>query len=130
MTGTKPPGRVAGYVQQFRLFIDRGAVPLQFEQQAPAGDGDIPVVVGVFGNDNDVGSGGRREVELIRSRLHDAPIEELGYGESEDGATWTMLIGAEAMPCQTTMGKIFQQELLKIFLEDVVWRPWNRVNQE
>src|SRR5579864_8647245 len=78
---------VAGFAQQLRPLVDRGAVPLQIDSQETREE-EEPVLVGIFGNDNNPGNSGRREVELVRNRLNDSPLEELGYGESADGATF------------------------------------------
>jgi len=120
---------VAGFAQQLRPLVDRGAVPLQIDSQETREE-EEPVLVGIFGNDNNPGNSGRREVELVRNRLNDSPLEELGYGESADGATWAMIIGATGNHCQTALGQRFQQELLQIFLDDMVWRAWHKASQQ
>jgi hypothetical protein len=116
---------VADFVQQLRPIVDRGAIPLQLDARDAVAGEDEPVVVGMFGNDNDPGNSGSREVELVRNRLQDSPLEELGYGESSDGSTWALVIGAVQSPCLTPTGHRFQRELLQIFLDDLVWRAWN-----
>jgi hypothetical protein len=85
-------------------------------------------VVSVFGNDT--GQSDRREVQLVRNRLEDSDLEELGYGESADGCSWAMLICSAQNPCQTAAGKAFQEEMMQVFLDDLVWRAWARVQQE
>jgi len=119
---------VAGYMQQFRLLLERGAVSLQYDLEWAPADEDHPVVVGVLGNDNDCGNTGQREVELVRNRVNDANLQELGYGESADRSTWAMLIGSENH-CQTASGKIFQEQMMKLFLDDLVWPAWEKTQQ-
>jgi len=119
---------IAGFMQQFRLLLERGAVSLQYDSEWAPGDEDRPVVVGVFGNDNDLGNTGQREVEFVRKRVDDADLEELGYGESADQATWALLIGSQNH-CRTASGKIFQEQMMKLFLDDLVWRAWENVQR-
>ena len=119
---------VAVYMQQFRALLERGAVSLQYDLEWASVDEDCPVVVGVFGNDNDLGNTGQREVELVRNRLHEVNLEELGYGESADRSTWALLIGSDNH-CQTTSGRMFQEQMMKLFLDDLVWRAWEKTQQ-
>jgi hypothetical protein len=119
---------IAGYMQQFRSLVERGALRLQCEMANAPSDGDLPVVVSVFGNDNHLA--GRREVQLLRNRLDDSDLEELGYGESDDGSSWAMLIGSAQNPCQTKIGKMFHVEMMQMFLDDLVWRAWETIQRE
>jgi hypothetical protein len=121
---------LAGFVHNFRVLVERGAIPLRFRDDAASirEEARSPLVVGVFGNDNDQGPSAGREVELIRDELKGAALEELGFGLNEDGSSWAMVIGAGKDRFQTVAGKVFHRELLQIFLEDLVWRAWRSVN--
>ena len=124
---------LAEYVQQFRLFIQRGAVPVHIDYEQPAfGEDDSPLVVGVFGNDQALGALANDEVEIIRQGLteltSEESLQELGFAVSEEGSTWAMLVG-ERMHLLTNAGKTFRMELLKSFLEDLVWNAWQQVTE-
>ena len=78
---------LAEYVQQFRLFIQRGAVPVHINYDQPAlGEGESPLVVGVFGNDQALGALAGHEVELIRQGLPELASEE----SLQDWFAWAM----------------------------------------
>lgn len=119
---------IAAYMQQFRPLVERGALRLHCETADVPADAELPAVVSVFGNDNQVA--GRRAVQLLRNRLQDSDLEELGYGESADGSSWAMLIGSAQNPCQTKIGKMFQAEIMQVFLDDLVWRAWQEIQRE
>jgi hypothetical protein len=110
------------------ITVERGAVPLRLVDeslQPPRPVEDGPLVLGVFGNDNyDADVKARRAVELVRKRLRDSDARELGFGVSEDGQTWALLVGADKSRYQTVTGRLLQRELLKAFLEDAVWNAW------
>ncbi len=87
--------------------------------------GDGSMIAAVFGNDNyRCDEKVRREVDLVRQQLRESAIEELGFGVSHDGYSWTLLVKSDTRHYQTAVAKTFQVELLKVFLEDVVWRSW------
>jgi hypothetical protein len=86
---------------------------------------DGNMIAAIFGNDNfRFDPKVRREVELVRKQLKEAEIDELGFGLSHDGFSWALLVKAEVSRYQTVAGKAFQTEMLKVYLEDVVWRAW------
>src|SRR5262249_42232252 len=90
--------------------------------------GDGNMIAAVFGNDNyRFDDKVRREVELVRRQLKEADVEELGFGLSPDGHSWTLLVRADSQQYQTERGKAFQVEMLKIMLDDIVWRSWRTV---
>jgi hypothetical protein len=111
--------------------LERGAVPVRLMEEAPAAGhflDDGTVIVGVFGNDNYLADFRvRREVELIRQRLRDAFAEEVGFGLSQDGYSWALLVRVDGGRYQTAAGKAFQKELLRAFLDDAVQNAWQRV---
>lgn len=120
----------ADYVQQFRLILERGAVSIQlyYDEQPPQEESLL--VVGLFGNDNSLSDLAGQEVDLIRKVLHDTNLFELGFSTSSDSSTWAMLIGEKKPDLRTVVGKNFRKEMLKIFLEDLVWSSWRCVSGE
>jgi hypothetical protein len=121
---------LARHVRQNWGFVPRGAVPVRLVEET---DGrlrfveDGTAVVGVFGNDNylaDVKA--QREVELLREQLKNTDAEEVGFGLSQDGFSWAVLVRVNDQPYRTAAGKTLQKELLKITLEDIVSRAWQR----
>jgi hypothetical protein len=124
----------AEHMSQYRVLVKRGAVPFRFldETTQPGQLVDGPLVIGMFGNaDSDAATGdplSPLELDEVRERLRDQAVEELGFGVSDDGVTWALLFGADKGPYDTTAGKEFQKEMLKSFLEDVVWDAWRSVS--
>jgi hypothetical protein len=112
--------------------LPRGAVPVRLMEEEPSAGmllEDGTVVVGVFGNDNYLADFRvRREVELIRQRLRDAFAEEVGFGLSQDGYSWALLVRVDGGRYHTAVGKAFQKELLRAFLDDAVQNAWQRVS--
>jgi hypothetical protein len=112
--------------------LERGAVPVRLMEEEPAAGrflDDGNAIVGVFGNDNYLADCRvRREVELIRQRLRDAFAEEMGFGLSQDGYSWALLVRVDGSRYHTAIGKAFQKELLRAFLEDAVQKAWERVS--
>ncbi len=110
------------------FFLPRGAVPVRLmEDDVVTGRivEDGTVVIGVFGNDNYLSDGRvRTEVDLVRERLRDAGAEEVGFGLSPDGFSWALLVRADGQRYQTAIGRAFQKELLKAFLDDAVEGAW------
>jgi hypothetical protein len=87
---------------------------------------DGAMVAAIFGNDNYRGDiNTRREVELVRKQLKQGSVQELGFGMTAEGATWTLLVKADNSRYQTAMGKAFHMEMFRIFLEDVVQGAWS-----
>jgi hypothetical protein len=90
---------------------------------------DGAMVAAVFGNDNYIGDAQtRREVELVRQQLTQGSVEELGFGLSPDGATWTILVRTDNSRYQTPAGRAFHMEMFRIFLEDVVQGAWSNAH--
>jgi hypothetical protein len=86
---------------------------------------DNHVLAAIFGNDNYcVDEKARREVAIVRKSLHDAHLEELGFGLSHDGHSWTLLVRTDNDGFQTEVGRRFRVEMLKVHLDDIVWRSW------
>jgi len=118
---------LAAHVRKNLTCIERGAVPVRLVEDTP---GPVRVVVegtvlGIFGNDNYVAEvKARREVELTRQRLRDLGAREVGFGLSQDGFTWALLVHCDEGRYQTGTGRALQRELLKITLEETVGRAW------
>ncbi len=116
-------------VRKSQITVERGAVPLRLVDESarpPRFVEDGPLVLGVFGNDNYLADRkARQEVELLRQRLKETEARELGFGMSEDGLTWALLVGADRNRYKTAPGRALQRELLKVFLEDAVWHAWS-----
>jgi hypothetical protein len=119
---------LARHVRQNWGFVPRGAVPVRLIEET---DGrlqfveDGSAVVGVFGNDNYLADAkARREVALLRQQLRQTDAEEVGFGLSQDGFSWALLVRVNDQPYRTAAGKTLQKELLKISLEEIVSRAW------
>ena len=111
-------GALAMYTRKKMDTVNRGALLVRC-----VGDGSM--IAAVFGNDNfRFDQKVRREVELVRGQLAEASIQELGFGLSHDGHSWALLVRADTQQYKTDLGKAFQVEMLKIFLDDIVWRSW------
>jgi len=110
------------------LSVQRGVVPVRVvdETRIPARRADEdPAIVGVFGNDNYLcDERARREVEFVRQHLREAEAHELGFGVSQDGYTWAILVQANSREYQTEVGKKFQREMLRAMLDDIVAQAW------
>lgn len=123
--------RFAEHMGQFRSVVERGVAPIRFLEESNMSDlTDCPVVVGVFGNDQSQTEEARREQDLVRERLREIAASELGFGVSEDGDTWAMLVGVETSRYQTVAGQTMQRELFKAFLEEAVWGAWRQIQYE
>jgi hypothetical protein len=110
---------LAMYVQKNMGTMNRGAMLIRC-----VNDGSM--VAAVFGNDNFAGdTNTRHEVELVRRELVGKAIEELGFGLTPDGNTWTLLVRADNARYHTSAGKAFHMEMFRIFLEDTVQGAWS-----
>jgi hypothetical protein len=86
---------------------------------------DGSVVAAILGNDGyRSNTASREEVDLVRRQLKDAAIEELAFGISSDGHSWTLIVEADNQEFQTETAKRFKTEMLRAYLEDVVWAAW------
>jgi hypothetical protein len=120
---------LAAHVRKNLAEVERGAVPVRLVEDTP---GLVHVieegaVIGVFGNDNYIAEAkARREVEFTRRQLREIGGEEAGFGLSQDGYTWALLVRCDERRYKTAAGKAMQRELLKIALEEAVSRAWRR----
>jgi hypothetical protein len=110
---------LAAYVREFLPRPQRGTATISL----PGGAGRV---IGVFGNDGYAADGRvKREVAALRQRLQEAGLGEVGFGLSEDGHAWALLVGPGPFPCQTSGGGT-SPEALAAFLEAAVWEAWRR----
>ncbi|MCI0642269.1 MAG: hypothetical protein L0Y72_11535 [Gemmataceae bacterium] len=119
----------ADYVRHYHPSVTRGAVCVQLDQEEQPSETECNrFVVGVFGNDLALGELAYREIRLIRRELSATTLQELGFGASDDGAAWALLIAEQNCDFQTALGKQFRHELLKLSLEDLIWQVWHALN--
>ncbi len=110
---------LAAYMRESRPHVPRGALVIRL----PRGTGQL---VGAFGNDGyTTDDRVRREVSALRRRLGKAAFEELGFGLSEDGHTWALLIRPGRPPCDPS-GVEIAPVGLTAFVDDAVWEAWRR----
>jgi len=87
------------------------------------GDGNL--IAAVFGNESYLFNDKvKRQVELIRHWLRDAGTQELGFGVSPDGNSWSMLVHVDHQQYQTPAGKAFHAEMFQSGLDDAVRKAW------
>jgi hypothetical protein len=123
--------RFADHMGQYCTLVERGVAPIRFlEENSMTDIRDCPVVVGVFGNDNQQAEQAQREIELVRDRALEIAATPLGFGLSSDGATWALILGVENSRYQTRAGQTLQRELLKTFFEEAVWSAWRQTQYE
>jgi hypothetical protein len=118
---------------RYRRAVDRGAVAFRFIDEVtlmPRTVMDGPLVIGIFGNDCDDVLGDdacEREIDEVRERLRGEEVREVGFGVSDDRGTWALLYAGDQDRYETVAGREVQKELLRLFLEDVVWSAWRAV---
>jgi hypothetical protein len=109
---------LAAYVKEFLPHCRRGAIPVRL----PAGAGQV---VGAFGNDGySADDKVRAEVAVLRQRLREGGRTELGFGLSEDGHAWALLVCADALPCRASEDGGATAKALAAWLDDAVWDAW------
>ncbi len=110
---------LARYVKKNMAATRRGAMLIRCIN-------DGAMVAAVYGNDNYIGDANtRREVELVRQQLTLGAVEELGFGLTPDGSSWTLLVRADSNRYQTKAGKSFHLEMFRSCLEDMVEGAWS-----
>jgi hypothetical protein len=118
---------LAAHVRKNLPCVERGAVPVRLvdDTAGPLRVIEQGSVVGIFGNDNYIAEvKARHEVELMRKRVRELGAEEAGFGLSQDGYTWALLVRCDDGRYRTETGRAMQRELLKIALEEAVSRAW------
>ncbi len=123
---------LATHVRKNLGAVERGAVPVRLVEESVIpflAPNQSSAVVGVFGNDNYISEArARREVELIRQRVREIGAEEVGFGLSQDGYTWALLVCCDDHRFRTDTGRALQRELMKITLEEAVSLAWQRAS--
>jgi hypothetical protein len=113
---------LANYVRQKLAEVHRAAILVRC-----TADGDM--IAAAFGNDNYASSStARREVALLRRQLNDVSLQELAFGLSHDGQSWSLLVKADCQGFQTAAGKAFRSEMLRAALDEAVWTAWRAVS--
>src|SRR5262245_62295798 len=103
---------LAAHVRKNLACVERGAVPVRLvdDTAGPVRVIEDGAVLGIFGNDNYIAEAkARREVELTRCRLRACGAEEVGFGLSQDGYTWALLVRCEDRHYRTEAGKALQR---------------------
>ena len=98
---------LASHVRKNLACVERGAVPVRLidDTTGPVRVIEEGAVLGIFGNDNYIAEAkARREVELTRGRLRDFGAEEVGFGLSQDGYTWALLVRGDDRRYSTETG--------------------------
>jgi hypothetical protein len=104
--------------------LDRGTLLIRISE-----DGSL--LAGVFGNDGYLRDAKSRiEADLVRHRLKDLAAAELGFGLSPDGHTWAVLVKADRQRCQTVAARVFQMEMLRSTLDDVLVTAWQAAERQ
>jgi hypothetical protein len=79
------------------------------------------LVIAIFGNDNySADAALQDEIDGYRDQLLGTGNDELGFAVSPDGSTWLLLIRPKLERNNTVSAKVFQLEMLKSFLDDIV----------
>ncbi len=109
---------LATYVREFLPGPRRGALPVRL----PAGAGQV---VGVFGKDGYTADDRvKSEVAVLRQRLQEAGRTELGFGLSEDGFAWALLVGPGPSRCEAFECAGAPIEALAAWLDDAAGEAW------
>ena len=76
---------------------------------------------GLWGNDDySANAALQNEIDVYRDQLLGTGNDELGFAVSPDGSTWVLLIRPRLERNCTLAAKVFQLEMLKSFLDDIV----------
>jgi hypothetical protein len=109
---------LATYVREKLKEVNRAALLVRCTRDGSS-------IAAVFGNDCYLSeSHARREVELVRRQLKDAALDEVAFGLSYDGQSWALLVKIDNGGFQTAAGKGFRTEMIRGYLEDLVWAAW------
>jgi hypothetical protein len=114
-------GDLTAHVRRYWPALHRGAVLM------PCLDESALFALVFANNDHAAPSAAQLEVDTIRQLLREEDMEDLGYGVSQDGRTWTILVRIQGQAYATESGRILQRELLKVRLEEAVQKAWAAV---
>jgi len=79
------------------------------------------LIIALFGNDNySADNRLQSEIDGYREQLAGTGNDELGFALSADGATWVLLTRPQLERNRTLPAKVFQLEMLKSLLDDIV----------
>jgi len=108
--------QAANYLHEKHFELHRGAVLWE------------PGVVAIFGNDGYLQEERtRNEVDIVRKKLQDARLKEVGFGidSVEGGYTWALLFEVRGEEYQTKVGRKFHRVMLINWSFDLVWDAWS-----
>lgn len=91
-----------------------------------------PKRIALFGNDGyEKTNWVRNEVAFLRQLLQTSGASESGFGVSDDGYSWALLIPAPVLDrYETDMGRRFQMELIAEDYTDLVWKAWDKATSQ
>jgi hypothetical protein len=79
------------------------------------------LIIAIFGNDNySADAELQSEIDGYREQLSGTGNEELGFALSPGGDTWVLLTQPKLERNRTVPAKVFQLEMLKSLLDDIV----------
>jgi hypothetical protein len=82
---------------------------------------DKSVIIALFGNENRKTMDQiQKEIDGFRLDIVETGNQVLGFGLSPDGLSWALIIKPDLDRNQTIPAKVFQMEMLKSFIEDLV----------
>jgi hypothetical protein len=97
---------LAGYVKVNLPSISRGSISIPF--------GTEREVVAVFAHDaRPMYHRRRRQMDLVRCALAEVGVDEAGFGVSDDGCCWTLVVSSSEPAAR-----------LRLFLEEAVPQAW------
>jgi hypothetical protein len=66
----------------------------------------------------------KQEVARVRQQLQEAELEEMAFGQSQDGQAWVVLVRPRPSPARAPDGEKIAADALTTFLDEAVWRAW------
>jgi hypothetical protein len=69
------------------------------------------------------------EMALLRQRLKETGVAELGFGLSPDSRAWALVGRANHHPLQTRAGKTFYREMLAEYLGEALHTAWQTAHE-
>jgi hypothetical protein len=122
-TGNLSAAILARFARENLFGIQRAAFRIRYND-------DETVALALFGNDNYSCDGKiRQEVALIRQRIREVALEEIGFGLSKDGHTWALLLKVNNEGFRTKLGKAFRVEMAKEFLDEIIKGAWRAAGE-
>jgi hypothetical protein len=111
-------GKLAAYIQTRKQPFQRALFVIpRLEEQL--------VIAWMFGNGESISRDQvQQEIDFVRRRLKDTGVEEAGFGLSQDGYTWVLVLKVDNQRYQTGAAKQFQMELMTVTLDEAARRAW------